>query len=216
MLTLAVETCTARYGVALGRGRHVLFDSLRDLGAEAGRDLGDLVRRGLARLDASAADIGAIAVDIGPGSLGSLRDGVAFAHGLAYARALPLYAFTSFELVGHAAGASAARPALCTRRANEGLAYAGVFDGARILAMRHGPLGDIVPALAVGGRAFVAAGSFRAETPALAPHADVVVSAVETPSAATMLALGLDGRSAHDALATPALPLTESAEIFRA
>jgi tRNA threonylcarbamoyladenosine biosynthesis protein TsaB len=130
MLTLALETSTARYGLALGEGGRVLFDSAM-LGEAAGRDLGELLLTGLARAGAQIADIGAIAVDIGPGSLGSLRDGVAFANGLAYARGLPVYAYTAFELMGVAADAKASRPALCVRRANEGLAYAGTFDGSR-------------------------------------------------------------------------------------
>lgn len=216
MLTLAVETSAARYGIALGEGRDAAFDSLRDLGEAAGRDLGDLLAQGLERLGATAGDIGAICVDIGPGSLGSLRDGVAFANGLAYARRIPVYAFTSFELVGAAAGATPARPALCTRRANEGLAYAGVYDGARVTVMRHGRLEEIVRAVAGGGTAFTAVGGLRAETLALLAGVDVTDSGVEAPQAATMLALGPGGRAASDPLTSPVFPLHEGVEVFRA
>lgn len=215
MLTLAVETSSARYGLALGEGAHAAFDSLRDLGEGAGRDLGDLLTQGLARLGAKASDIGVICVDIGPGSLGSLRDGVAFANGLAYALKVPVYPFTSFELIGVAAGATAARPALCTRRANEGLAYAGVFDGARVSIMRHGVRDEIVRAVAGEGAAFVAAGSFRAETIALLTEAAIIDSEVETPQAATMLAIGVASRTPTDPLVSPVFPLHEGAEIFR-
>ncbi|MDX2234294.1 MAG: tRNA (adenosine(37)-N6)-threonylcarbamoyltransferase complex dimerization subunit type 1 TsaB [Hyphomonadaceae bacterium] len=215
MLTLAVETSQARYALALGRDGAVLFDTLRDLGPDTGRDLGDLLALGLAHVGARAADIGAVAVDIGPGSLGSLRDGVAFTHGLAYARSLPVYAFTSFELIGAAAGATALRPALCTRRANEGLAYAGLYDGGRVVVMRHGERARVVADVAGAGTAFVAAGSFRAETAAQLAHADVADSGVETPAAATMLTLGLAGRMPGDVLRSPVYPLHEGAAVFR-
>lgn len=215
MLTLAIETSAARCGIALGDADLAAFDSLRDLGDGAGRDLGDLLTQGLGALGRRVADIGAIAVNIGPGSLGSLRDGVAFAHGLAYAAGIPVFPFTSFELMGVAAGGSAARPALCTRRANEGLAYAGVFDGARVRIMRHGALAEIVAEVAGDGRAFVTAGSFRAELAALAPGAELFDSGVEAPTAATMLAIGLAGRTATDVLASPVFPLHEGAAVFR-
>jgi tRNA threonylcarbamoyl adenosine modification protein YeaZ len=215
VLTLAVETSVARYGLALGGDGGVAFDSLRDLGEAAGRDLGDLLQQGLSRLGAAATDISAVCVDIGPGSLGSLRDGVAFANGFAYARGIPVFAFTSFELLGVEAGATAARPALIARRANEGLAYAGVFDGARVRVMRHGRLDDVVRAVTGDGRTFVAAGGLREQMRALLAHADVAVTDRETPAAATMLAVGIAGRTPSHPLTSPVLPLHEGSGVFR-
>jgi tRNA threonylcarbamoyladenosine biosynthesis protein TsaB len=212
MLTLALETSTARYGLALGEGGRVLFDSAM-LGEAAGRDLGELLLTGLARAGAQIADIGAIAVDIGPGSLGSLRDGVAFANGLAYARGLPVYAYTAFELMGVAADAKASRPALCVRRANEGLAYAGTFDGVRVTRMRHGALETIVRDVAGDAGALVAAGNLRVEAAALL-GCDIAVSEIDLPAAATMIAIGVAGRSVSDALLSPVMPLHEASPIF--
>lgn len=203
-LLLAIETSGARYGLALGAAGRVQFECAE--GAEGERDLAAMLRRGLAAVGADVSRIGAIAVDIGPGSLGSLRDGVAFANGLAYARAAPVYAFQSFELIGIVAHRATGLPALCVRRANEGLVYAGVYDGARVVGMRHGAREEVAPAVAKGD-AFALAGSFRDLD---LPGVRLVDSGVEAPLARTMIELGVAGRVAHDALRSPALPLTEA------
>ena len=215
-MTLAVETSSARYAVALGAGDGVAFNSILDLPGDTSRDLAELLARGLAACGGRAVDIEAIAVNIGPGSLGSLRDGVSFANGLAYALGRPVFPFTSFELIGRAAWRNTPvdTPVLCTRRANEGLAYAGVFDGARVARMRFGKLEEIVPLVAGPGRRFSAAGSFRAETARLLAHAEVADSGVETPDAVTMLQVGVRGRTPCDPLLSPAGPLNERSAIF--
>jgi tRNA threonylcarbamoyladenosine biosynthesis protein TsaB len=209
-LLLAIETSGARYGLALGEGGAVRFETAE--GAEGERDLAALLRRGLKAIGAAVSDVGAIAVDVGPGSLGSLRDGVSFANGLAYARALPVFAFQSFELIGAVAHRATGLPVLCVRRANEGLVYAGLHDGARVVHMRHGARDDVVPAVAAG-ETLALAGSFR---DIALPGVRIVDSGVEAPLARTMIELGIAGRAAHDALRAPALPLTESASVFRA
>jgi tRNA threonylcarbamoyladenosine biosynthesis protein TsaB len=209
-LLLAIETSGARYGLALGAEGRVLFECAE--GAENERDLAAMLRGGLETVGADVSKIGAVAVDIGPGSLGSLRDGVAFANGLAYARALPVIAFQSFELIGAVAHRATGLPVLCVRRANEGLVYAGFYDGARVVRMRHGARDDVVPAVA-DGEALALAGSFRELA---LPGVRLVDSGVEAPLARKMIELGVAGRAAHDALRSPALPLTESAAAFRA
>lgn len=206
---LAIETSSARYGLALGADGAVRYETAQ--GAEGARDLALMLTEALAQIGASVADIGAIAVDIGPGSLGSLRDGVAFANGLAYARSLPVYPFHSFELLGAVAQRGTSLPVLCTRRANEGLAYAGLYDAGRVTIMRHGALDAIVPQVAKGDT-FVLAGAFRELA---MPGARVTDSGVEAPLARTMIEIGIAGREARDALSSPALPLTESAAVFR-
>ena len=211
-LTLAIETSSARYAIALGAGGEALFESVRDLPGDTSRDLSDVLTRGLAACGARVADIEQIGVDIGPGSLGSLRDGVSFANGLAYALERPVFAFTSFELIGRLAWRGT--PVLCTRRANEGLAYAGVFDGAHVARMRFGKLEAIVPLVAREGSHFLAAGSFRSESAALLPDAQVEDSGVETPTAAAMLGIGFETRTSHHALTNPVAPLHERSAVF--
>jgi hypothetical protein len=122
-----------------------------------------------------------------------------------------VYPFFSFELLGAVAQRTAHLPVLCTRRASEGLAYAGLYDDGRVSIMRHGALDDIVREVATGG-ALALAGSFRELG---LPGVRLVDSGVEAPLARTMIEIGIAGRPASDALASPALPLTESAVVFR-
>lgn len=202
-LTVAIETSSARYAIALGTGRSVSFE-VEEEGER--RDLAAMLQQGLGTLGAQPADIAAIAVDIGPGSLGSLRDGAAFGNGLAYALGLSVTPFVSFELMGAAAYAATGRPVLCTRRGNEGLVYAGVFDGERVTIMRHGALADILPRVARGS-GFATAGTFRALT---CPGVDLADSGVERPLARTMIEGDLPSRAGVSAV----FPLTESSKIF--
>lgn len=207
-LLLAIETSSARYGVALGENGDVRYAAAQ--GADEGRDVALMLEQALGALGATVSDIAAIAVDIGPGSLGSLRDGVAFANGLAYARSLPVFPFLSFELIGAVAWRARELPVLCTRRANEGLAYAGVFDGLRVMRMRHGALDAIVRDVAVGPQ-YALAGAFRELS---LPGVSLADSGVEAPLARTMIEIGVEGRTPSDALRSPALPLTENAAVF--
>lgn len=205
-LWLALETSTADYGVALGADGAVLCDVIA--GPDTPRDLAASVAGLLAHAGAKVGDIAAIGVDIGPGSLGSLRDGINFANALAYAIGAHVYAYTSFELIG--AVLRAEGPVLCARRANEGLAYAGLFEDGAVRRMRRGPLHTIVPELAAG-RSVLCAGGLRTEAAALL---GARVSDCAGPRAATMVALGAAGRAPCDPLRAPALPLNERSPVF--
>lgn len=211
---LALETSSARYGLALGAGGHVAFDTLRDAAGDTSRDPATMLTRALLAVGGRVGDIEAICVDVGPGSLGSLRDGVAFANGLAYALGAPVFGYASFELIGRAAQKDAAVPVLCTRRANEGLAYAGLYADGKVGRMRFGRLEEIVAAAAGDARTLVTAGSFRADVAALLPHVGVTVSEIETPAARTMIELGVTGRTPADALRSPVFPLNERSALF--
>ena len=208
-LLLAIETSTAQYGLALGENDVVRAQTLA--GPDTSRDLAASLRAILASAGAGIEDIGAIGVDIGPGSLGSLRDGVNFANALAYARGVPAYAFTSFELLGHAVASE--RRLLCVRRANEGLAYAGLFEGGAVQKMRWGALADIVRDLA--GDAPVECAGALADAAAEVLGARARVVSTDGPRAATLIEIGVSQRSAHDPLRAPALPINERSQVFR-
>jgi len=209
MLILAIETSAARYGLALGEEGRVRAEVTR---AGEGRDLGDMLREALAATGAAVADIGAVAADIGPGSLGSLRDGVAFANGLAYALRVPVYSFSSFELLAAAVGGDARLPVLCTRRANDGLAYVGLVKEGRLAVLRHGRLEEIAPHVAGAHDALALAGSFR---DVAIPGVQVFDTGVEAPEARMMVQIGLAGRAAGHPLTAPVFPITEQDGRFR-
>jgi tRNA threonylcarbamoyladenosine biosynthesis protein TsaB len=157
-LVLAIEASSRTYAVAVGAGERPSAQraSRRDAPAFAG--LGDLVAQTLAAHDAAFSDIEAIAVDIGPGGLSSIRAAVAYANGLAFSLGVPVFPVSSLELMAIAAQRVHQGPLLCLKRGVGGNSYAGLFIDAEIAELRHGPASAIVPELAASLEAVGVAG----------------------------------------------------------
>ena len=206
-LTLAIETSTARYSIALAAGENVLFDSEVELPADAPRDLADWVAAGLTKIGKAAHDISAIGVDIGPGSLGSIRDGLAFADGLAFGLDIPIHSYRSLELMGFAARAR--MPVLCVRRAPADTVFAALFDEGGLGPIRFGKLETVALELAGRLSAFAVAGNFREDARALFKGAATTDTGVEVPSARTIIAMGFEGRQGAHPLREPIAPITQ-------
>lgn len=130
LLLLALDTSTPRASVALGRPG----ESPRVAPREADDDPARRHGRGLmpaikALLDAEGvkvADLGAIAVGLGPGSYTGLRIGLTAAKTLAYAIGKPLLALDSLEAIARNASADAARVVVAVD-AQRGDAYVAAF-----------------------------------------------------------------------------------------
>lgn len=110
-------------GCELGR-------EVRDLGKGHAEHLMDVIAKALERADKSYADLGCIAVSVGPGSFTGVRVAVSTARGLALALKIPAVGVTTLEAI-----AAQARPASGTGKAvmavtdagREGV-YAGIYD----------------------------------------------------------------------------------------
>jgi tRNA threonylcarbamoyladenosine biosynthesis protein TsaB len=192
---LAVETSSINYGAAVSGGQARTLR--RDDPAFTG--LADLVES----LGVDFAGLDALAVDVGPGNLASVRSGVAYANGLAFALRKPIFAASSLELLALEAGGA---DVLCLRDAGQRHVYA-LLDG----VLRHGPLTRVVPEL-VGARAAVAvAGVYRAEVAALLPEVAVKDTGLDAPQVATLLRAFDPAR-----LIEVASPLTEASPEFAA
>jgi tRNA threonylcarbamoyladenosine biosynthesis protein TsaB len=193
--TLGIETSSVAYGVAVAvNGAVVAQRTLR-------RD--DPAFSGLADLVATVVEditrIDAVAVDIGPGNLASVRSGVAYANGLAFSLGVPILVASSLELLAMEAGDG---PALCLRDAGSGRVYAWL-DG----ELRHGPFEPVVLSL-VGDRAAIAvAGVHRAKVAALLPGVAVKDTGIDAPQVTTLLA-------ARTKQVEVASPLTEASPEF--
>lgn len=97
---LCIETAAPAIRVALGDSGRVLFEDTPEGGRVDGPVyLGDAVRRGLAGTGLRKGDIGAVAVDLGPGGLTATRGGVTFANALAWGLGIPLVPLDYFDLV---------------------------------------------------------------------------------------------------------------------
>jgi tRNA threonylcarbamoyladenosine biosynthesis protein TsaB len=157
-LVLAIEASSRTYAVAVGAGElpGAQRASRRDAPAFAG--LGDLVTQTLAAHDATFSDVEAIAVDIGPGGLSSIRAAVAYANGLAFSLGVQVFPISSLELMAIAAPRVPESPLLALKRGTGGNTYAGLFSHGEVAELRHGPARSIVPELAAGLAAVRVAG----------------------------------------------------------
>lgn len=99
MLILGITTSTAQVGCAIGGHEGVLASTHVARGRRHAETLApaiDFLCR-QARID--LADVGAIAVDVGPGMFTGLRVGVAAAKALSHARRLPMIGVSSLDLL---------------------------------------------------------------------------------------------------------------------
>lgn len=113
MILLAFSTSTPRGSVAVVRdGALVAQADYVDLQGHAER-LFEAIDAALSRAQATRADVGAIACDIGPGSFTGVRVGVASAKGIALALGVPLCGVISLEAMARAAFEQGAAGADC-------------------------------------------------------------------------------------------------------
>jgi tRNA threonylcarbamoyladenosine biosynthesis protein TsaB len=214
-LTLALETSSGRFAVAVGRSEAVLYSSLTDSETGPERDLAWAVRRALDQAEAQPTDLSLLVVDIGPGGLGSVRGGVTFANALAFALNLPIAAFNYFEIVAEEAGLQAL-PLLVALPAAGGDGYAGLIRGGQVAAMTFGPLAQIMQAAAGEAPAIATAGRLRGRLGEFLPNVQRTDTGVETPDPATLLALAHRHPERAGAAGRPVEPLNETSAVFHA
>jgi tRNA threonylcarbamoyladenosine biosynthesis protein TsaB len=103
-IVLALDTATRWTGLALHDGKQVIAEqgwrSLHTQTVELTPAIGHL----LTRSNVDAADLGAVAVAIGPGSYTSLRVGLAVAKGLSLAHQIPLVGVPTLDITAAAVG----------------------------------------------------------------------------------------------------------------
>jgi tRNA threonylcarbamoyl adenosine modification protein YeaZ len=208
-LTLSVETSSIHYGVALSDGHHVVAHRTVRRTESPFPGIGGLAANLLTGAGCQFADLKCLAVNVGPGNLGSVRAGVAYVNGLAFSLHLPIVCIDSLTLL---AGEVASRPVLCLRNAGSGNVYAGLFHDGRPAAKRHGPLVTLVPELVGELKSVAVVGAFRGEASRLLPGTGVEDTGIETSTVLTLVSVVAD--RAPDGLDV-ATPLTDSSPMFR-
>ncbi|RUL93766.1 tRNA (adenosine(37)-N6)-threonylcarbamoyltransferase complex dimerization subunit type 1 TsaB [Verrucosispora sp. FIM060022] len=215
---LAIETSTKDYSVAIGTesAASVRLTTTRfepDFDGIAG-----LVDKALAEAGIRSSDLAAVAVDIGPGNLTSVRAGVAYANGLAYALDLPIFATDSLSVMAHSVPADA--PVLALRPAR-GVAssevYAGIYVPGRPASLSRGDYWVIIDELATslaeqGFDALTVVGAYRPEMTDVSTSLKVQDGGPAAPDASTLLAMAQAGEERMSP--GPVGPLTEESETF--
>ncbi len=99
MNVLALETATSSVGAALARDGDAVSSETVTSRREHAELLHPLVAEVLRREGLSLSEVGAVAVDVGPGLFTGIRVGVAAAKGFALALSVPAVAVTSLEAI---------------------------------------------------------------------------------------------------------------------
>ena len=210
-LTLAIETSSATYGAAVFDTRRIHATRTVQRTDPAFVSIGELVAAcvGSAGLEFDA--IGRVSVDLGPGNLGSVRAGVAYANGLGFSLGIPVVGVDSLRLLALTAHPAGESPVLCVRKSASGQVYAGLFTPDGRAAYRHGPHAETVRSLAAGQDTLVLAGSLIKETRQFLGDLAAVDSGVAVPDVLVQRhAIEAD----HHVAASPASPITEAAPLF--
>ena len=222
MLVLGVESSGPRGGVALLEDGRTLGEAFFEAGMVHGREIAPAADRLLRAAGKGPADLGLVAVDIGPGSYTGLRVGLAAAKGLAYALGRPLVGVPSLDVVAAPAAGLGALLATATD-AKWDQVYGAFYDvkngrparNSEMFAERPEAFAARVPsgAIAVGDALERHAALFSARGAILAPRD------LWTPRPSVVASLGLERHReglSHDAATLVPLYLrkTEAEEKF--
>lgn len=152
-LVLAIETATIEVGAAIAGPAGVLAAVTARPGRRHAETLHPAIEQACALAQVRLAELGAIAVDVGPGLFTGLRVGVAAAKGFAFALGLPAVALSSLEVLAAAAAAGPGRPVVAVVDVRRGeLAWAiPTGDGATLGVPRLGPPAELASELATLG-----------------------------------------------------------------
>ena len=101
-MLLAIDTSTAQIGLALYDGKQVAGECVWHSGLHHTQELAPALAELLRRVELKMDQIEAVGVALGPGSFTSLRVGLAFAKGLAFARHIPLLGIPTLDVVAAA------------------------------------------------------------------------------------------------------------------
>jgi len=99
MLVLGIDTATPQVGTAVGGHEGVIGSAHAARGRRHAESLAPQIEFVTGQAGIELADVGAIAVDIGPGLFTGLRVGITTAKALAYALQVPMIGISSLDLL---------------------------------------------------------------------------------------------------------------------
>lgn len=119
-MLLAIDTSTPQIGLALYDGAQVLAEHLWTSKARHTVELAPAVAEMLNHAGIKLDQVKALGVAIGPGSFTSLRVGLSFAKGLAFAMSLPVVGINTLDVAAAGQPANISVPLICTLPAGRG------------------------------------------------------------------------------------------------
>ena len=130
MILLAIDTAAALCAASIhDTARGELGREVRDLGKGHAEHLMEVIALAMNRADVAYADLGAVAVSVGPGSFTGVRVGVATARGLALALKVPAVGVSTLEaLAAEARDGAQGRAVLARIDAGRGQAYIASYS----------------------------------------------------------------------------------------
>lgn len=143
MKILALETSAKAVSAAVTEGGRVLALGFQDTGLTHSRTLMPIVEHILKNADLTMADIGAVAVAVGPGSFTGIRIGVSAAKGLAFAASIPAVGVSTLAAMARNA-AFADGLVVCAMDARRNQIYNALFEA------KNGELARLTPDRAIG------------------------------------------------------------------
>lgn len=135
---LGVETSYSPYGIVIGKGGKVFFDSTQMEEFAESRNVALMTQKGLEAVGVTLQDIEKIIVNVGPGGTSSVRTGVAFANSLSYSLKIPVCSVNFFELISQEIWETHQVPVLCTMKSTKNNIYAGLYANGKVIATKYG------------------------------------------------------------------------------
>ncbi len=162
MLILGIETATERVGVSIGGHDGVIASFQITRGRRHAETLVPAIEFVCREADVTLPEIGAIAVDVGPGLFTGMRVGIATAKAMASALDIPVITATSLELLALAV-ADGERVVVPVVDARKGEVFFSMYrnDDSAVRAVATptcGPIDMVVAAVIERGQSVVAVG----------------------------------------------------------
>jgi tRNA threonylcarbamoyladenosine biosynthesis protein TsaB len=137
-MLLAIDTSTARIGMALYDGSSVPGEFVWNSGPHHTQELAPALAELLRRVDIKIGAVTAVGVALGPGSFTSLRVGLAFVKGLVLARHIPIMGIPTLDVVAAAVPLSERRLAALVK-AGRGRLALGWYHAGEFAWQSEGP-----------------------------------------------------------------------------
>ena len=196
MLILGIETATERVGVSIGGHDGVIASFQITRGRRHAETLVPAIEFMCREADVSLPEIGAIAVDVGPGLFTGMRVGIATAKAMASALEVPVITATSLELLALAV-AEDDRVVVPVVDARKGEVFFSMYRGddtavRAVATPTCGPIDSVVAAVIERGQSVIAVGDgARRYHEALATDHRIEIAAetFDHPSADTLVRL---------------------------